>query len=335
VFYNENSNKSLVNIVNTSIVTLSPIPSTTDHTTFTYTLSSVEDQNGCFATSLTGTRITDVYKIPVANIPLVSDTVCGPEVKLFATKTVGAGKWYYPSAVVSYTPNAPSVTATIDSTFAGKSIIHKFFWEEQNWKCKSKDSISITFDKRVNPINAGPDLSLYTFDNLFRMKAHKWESGKWTLVSGTGDIVNDTDTSTVIENLSKGVNTFLWTVQNGTCINEDQVVINVYELEIPEGFSPNNDKDIEGGYNNTFAVKGLDLEFQEAELKIVNGAGTEVFSTSNISGHEWEEWDGKNSKGIDLPEGTYYYLLKITSDPSKGGNGTIFKKSGFIILKRY
>jgi len=56
-----------------------------------------------------------------------------------------------------------------------------------------------------------------------------------------------------------------------------------------------------------------------------------VFSTSNIDGNEWTDWDGKNSKGIDLPEGTYYFLLKITSKKS----GQVFRKSGFIVLKRY
>ena len=97
---------------------------------------------------------------------------------------------------------------------------------------------------------------------------------------------------------------------------------------IPEGFSPNDDP---GGYNNTFIVKGLDLPNQVAELTIVNGAGAKVFSASNRAGQNWTDWDGKNSKGLDLPEGTYNYLLKITSK----SNNQVFKKSGFIILKRY
>jgi flagellar hook assembly protein FlgD len=62
----------------------------------------------------------------------------------------------------------------------------------------------------------------------------------------------------------------------------------------------------------------------------MNGAGVQVFSTTN-DGNDWKNWDGKNSKGIDMPEGTYYYILKITSRKT----GTVTKESGFIILKRY
>ena len=77
----------------------------------------------------------------------------------------------------------------------------------------------------------------------------------------------------------------------------------------------------------------MDLDNQDAELKIVNGAGSEVFSTYKVAADKstWVPWDGKNSNGYDLPEGTYYYLLKLTSI----GNGQIHKESGFIILKRY
>ena len=58
---------------------------------------------------------------------------------------------------------------------------------------------------------------------------------------------------------------------------EDEVRVTIYDLMIPEGFSPNDDP---GGYNNTFVINGLDLPNQTAELTIINGAGTEVFATT-------------------------------------------------------
>jgi gliding motility-associated-like protein len=96
---------------------------------------------------------------------------------------------------------------------------------------------------------------------------------------------------------------------------------------IPQGFSPNGD-----AWNNTFIIEGLNQDDNYLDLSIVNGAGTEVFKTSNRDNQKWIDWNGKNSNGLDLSEGTYYYMLKIA--PRKG-NGTVFKKSGFIVLKRY
>ena len=180
-------------------------------------------------------------------------------------------------------------------------------------------------------INAGPDTTIFSFDYIVQLVADPpitGGTGKWTILDGTGSFENDTDNDTKVTGLSKGLNTYLWTVTRGACKMEDEVKVSIYDLFIPEGFSPNNDPD---GYNNTFRINGLDLPNQTSELTVINGAGAEVFRTSNINGNEWNDWDGRNSKGVDLPEGTYYYLLKITSK----GNGQIFKKSGFIVLKRY
>jgi hypothetical protein len=180
-------------------------------------------------------------------------------------------------------------------------------------------------------IYAGPDTAIFSFDFIIQLSADPpitGGTGKWTIIDGTGSFENDTDNNTKVTGLSKGLNTYLWTVTRGACKMEDEVEVSIFDMVIPEGFSPNNDPD---GFNNTFRINGLDLPNQAAELTIINGAGTEVYRTSNFNGNEWSDWNGRNLKGIDLPEGTYYYLLKLTSK----GNGQIFKKSGFIVLKRY
>jgi gliding motility-associated-like protein len=180
-------------------------------------------------------------------------------------------------------------------------------------------------------MSAGHDTNLYSFDHIIFMSAEpvKWGgTGTWTLVTGAGTGVIDkpNDNLTRITGLSLGLNRFLWSVQVGACIREDMVDVNVYGILVSEGLSPNDDS-----FNDVLEIKGLDLDNQVAELIIVNSAGTEVFATTNRNGAEWTYWDGKNSAGDNLPEGTYYYLLKLTSI----GNNQVFKKSGFIILKRY
>ncbi|MEI6049788.1 MAG: gliding motility-associated C-terminal domain-containing protein [Bacteroidota bacterium] len=304
-----------------------PVPGAAN-TTFNYSLASVRDKYGCIAASLTGVRKAVVYKLPNANAG--RDTViCGAIYELNATPSFGTGTWYFPTAVIASTANKPTVKITIDSTYTGKNVAHKFYWEEINWQCRKKDSVLITFDKRVSSINAGPDTTIYSFDNIIHMVAdhvQSWETGNWSVVSGKGDFNNSSNNLAVVMNLSEGKSTFLWKVTNSKCKLEDIVNVDVHKEFIPRAFSPNND-----GFNNTFIITGLDLINQIAELKIVNGAGKEVFLTSNLDRQIWTDWDGKNSKGFDLPEGTYYYLLKVTSK----GNGHVFKRSGFIVLKRY
>jgi len=85
-------------------------------------------------------------------------------------------------------------------------------------------------------------------------------------------------------------------------------------------------------HNDTFIIEGLNLVDNDADLIIVNGAGTEVFKTSSRNNQTWTDWEWKNAAGFDLPEGTYYYMLNITSKNPKGPHS---KLSGFIVLKRY
>ena len=305
-------------------------PATTASTTqYRYKLVSVTDNNGCKAVpvSISGSRIVNVYKWPRATIVTADPRACGPEYHLTYTPSVGTGTWYKVSgpgtATFSPNVNAPD-KVTVDSTGAAWSDenIYTFKWREVNWQCADSAFLTISFYKRTGLVNAGPDEYLYSFDKVDTLRALKplVGTGLWSVISGTGTISNDS----IVSNLSDGANKFEWTVINGACISKDQVVITVYDLIIPEGFSPNNDL-----INDEFVIQGLDIAYNEVSLRILNSAGTEVFFTSNANG-TWSNWKGENENGA-LPEGTYYYLLTIKSKRTN----TVFNKSGFIILKRY
>ncbi|HLN21183.1 MAG TPA: gliding motility-associated C-terminal domain-containing protein [Bacteroidales bacterium] len=298
---------------------------------FLYTLGKVTDANGCDAPLLTGSKHATVYKVPVAQVEQ-DKSVCGPAADIAATASVGTGQWTFPSFVVTPAGTNPAVRAVIDTTVlsyktTGK-ITGRFSWEETNWQCKSSDFVDITFYRQPDHINAGKDTLLHTMDQVFHIEADSpkaWETPVWSTITGSG-VVDGSN----ITGLSNGLNTFKYKIFNfiETCFLEDVLNIDVTDIEIPEGFSPNNDP---GGYNNTFVVKGLNLIDQVAELKIVNSAGAEVFRTSNTDGETWTDWDGRDSHGNELPEGTYYYLLKIRSL----NTDKVDPRSGYIILKRY
>ena len=178
--------------------------------------------------------------------------------------------------------------------------------------------------------NPGPDTTVFSLGKVYQMKATAppaGETGAWTVINGEGK-TDDNSSNTFARELN-GSTTFLWTVTKGTCTLDSAVVItlNSDDKAIPQGFSPNYDSK-----NDVFKIEGLYKKDETVQLNIVSGAGTEVFSTYVRNGDTstWKDWDGKNSAGTDLPEGTYYYILKVTTS-----KGYVSRKSGFIILKRY
>ncbi len=183
----------------------------------------------------------------------------------------------------------------------------------------------------ASPINAGPDTLIYSVEKIYHMKAIKPvapETGTWRPLDNEPTSIDDTTSyNTIVRDLAIGKNSFLWTVHRGLCTLSDSVDVELLKDFIPQGFSPNGDN-----INDAFKIEGLNIEDQTIQLNIVNGAGTEVFSTFSTGGNTstWKDWDGKNSDGSDLSEGTYYYMLKITTN-----KGQVFRRSGFIVLKRY
>lgn len=102
------------------------------------------------------------------------------------------------------------------------------------------------------------------------------------------------------------------------CQINDSVFIQVLNLTIPGGFSPNNDT-----YNDLFIIP--ELSTLTAKIVFWNRWGDIVYSSDSYM----NDWDGTCQGQFclgsgDLPEGTYFYLLEI-------GDKQI---DGFITLKR-
>ncbi len=189
--------------------------------------------------------------------------------------------------------------------------------------------VKITVDPLPDTPYAGPDQEINSLGGIAYLNANPpkqgEESGSWKVLDPqTAQLIVSDSYNTEVAKLSKGANYFLWTVttNQGNCQLSDSVVIILDQPFIPRGFSPNGD-----GINDLFIIEGLDFSGEnKPELMIFNSAGTEVFSTTTPEGATNNlTWDGKNSKGIELPEGTYYYLLS-------NSNSKLTK--GFIILKR-
>lgn len=87
---------------------------------------------------------------------------------------------------------------------------------------------------------------------------------------------------------------------------------------IPEGFSPNND-----GLNDWFNIQGLYDIFVNHELLIFNRYGTLIFVGDNN-----QPWNGVPNRGLNgtsnvVPQGSYFYILKLRDPNYKDFKGWI------------
>ena len=124
-------------------------------------------------------------------------------------------------------------------------------------------------------------------------------------------------------NLEYERNTILWKVTNGVCLPDSfTVVIEVKDIIVYNGLSPNNDKK-----NDCFVIDGGE-NATSSELIIFDRYNNIVFKSS-MSGNEIRNctcwWDGRSSSGKELPSGTYYYHLILNKEK---------EKKGYVVLKR-
>lgn len=102
------------------------------------------------------------------------------------------------------------------------------------------------------------------------------------------------------------------------CVSMDKVFLKVLkEPEVPNAFSPNGD-----GMNDLWNIKYLE-SYSNASVKVFSRYGALVYVSN---GGYAAPWNGQMN-GIDLPSGTYYYIV----DPKTKGRKLV---SGFVTILR-
>ncbi|MGZ4041019.1 MAG: T9SS type B sorting domain-containing protein, partial [Bacteroidia bacterium] len=111
---------------------------------------------------------------------------------------------------------------------------------------------------------------------------------------------------------------YLTVSSNNGCTSKDSVRITVepkYDFEISTVITPNGD-----GYNDFWYIKNINF-YPDNEVIIFNRYGQKVFS---MTGYD-NSWTGTSSSG-NLPDGTYYYVLKFTTtDKTFNGGITVLR----------
>lgn len=91
------------------------------------------------------------------------------------------------------------------------------------------------------------------------------------------------------------------------------IVVASCELEFYNYLSPNNDGD-----NDAWFINNIDNEeVKTANVQIFNRWGVLVWEGNQYDNTQ-VVWKGKSSNGLDLPDGTYYYLATINDKKYNG-----------------
>ncbi|MBW6481458.1 MAG: gliding motility-associated C-terminal domain-containing protein [Vicingaceae bacterium] len=107
-----------------------------------------------------------------------------------------------------------------------------------------------------------------------------------------------------ISDLIAGEYSLIVTDENGCTGYARITLVQPNILEMPSGYSPNGD-----GSNDYFVIKGVE-SYPDNEIVVFNRWGNIVFEAKGYK----NEWNGENTKGEVLPEGTYFVIFTAFSD---------------------
>lgn len=274
-----------------------PDPWAKPQTTTTYIVTVIN------ADGITDSDTVSVIILPRPIVDAGEDqSICRGETAQLSATGVGDFNWNHPELLSN--ANIPDPVAMVD---ANTTFLVRI---TDGNGCHSFDDISIfVFEQPV--ADAGPDQE-YTarFETSMAARLSHGETGTWSVIEGNGVFEDIQAPFTMVSDLTTGDNIFEWNVSNGICpAVSDRVRIRIRDFVIPTVITPNGD-----GKNDYFHVEGI-LEFPTSELIILNQWGGEVYHAAPYL----NEWDGRDSSGRDLPEDTYFSVLKINSSDVRKG----------------
>jgi len=264
--------------------------------------------NGCTATS------PIKYDVTINPLPVTTTSNNGP-VCVGSTLSLTGGpatmitySWTGPNGFTSSLQN-PSVSDNATLAMAGVYALTVTI----SGGCTSAATTTVIVNE--NPIAIeGPDQELtFVFETQMAAELSSPETGEWSLISGSGHINDIHSPTALVTDLSIGENIFLWKVRIANCEDSAKVKITVNDLFVPSVITPDGD-----GKNDYFKIGEI---IGKVELIIINRWGNEEFTNANYL----NDWNGLNNEGQELPNDTYFYIMKFE-------NGII--KKGSVLIKR-
>lgn len=288
-----------------------------------YTLTVTNTENNCQSTSVV--LIIDENNLPVANAG-TDQEVCINETILMAEQPAGefSGNWttLENSLVLSPADANSSVADLADGS-------NSFLWTLSNEQCGAFSTDTLVVNVPTLPVANDDQFTIVpdqTISALDLTENDQVNSENFTVTileqptTGTLNEVGDGLFEFTTPARYFGTQQFQYEVCNATCsdlcaVASVRVVVQPglgvdTTNTVPNAITPNGD-----GMNDMLLVDELifdAVDFPQSEMVIFNRWGDVVFRASPYN----NDWRGQSNSGDDLPEGTYYYVLRL--DISEG-----------------
>lgn len=318
---NFNQNFNFTNISNGRTFQVSPTVTGTR-----YTLNRAIDADGCAAT------VQQSAVIQLRNLPTAQGandaSACGAQTILWAQLPPPqyVGVWRSLSGQLL----SDSITLIVNNLGSGSN---QYIWEVRDAICPrevARDTTLVSVPIKPEAVSlaliteAGQEVTgSITPSNVL---PHEWRftrlndphRGRLTMYSQGGF-------SYLPDAVGGYITTFRFTTCSEQClmicdtgevrikVNAARVVARDSTVTIPNAFTPNGD-----GKNETFFVENIDL-YPQAELIIFNRWGDIFYRAKPYL----NTWDGTNERGDPMPEGTYYYILRLNLADGKVYKGDV------------
>ena len=287
----------------------------------TYKIVDATDRNGCKAQITDSARI-NLRPFPISNAGL-DRSVCNNRIELDARENLAyLGRWTsLTSGVLITDPTNPRTG--VEQLQNGKNT---FIWAVRDTACLDytiRDTVEIFLPILPKAVN----LSLITKMGL-PVSGNVSENaplGTYSVTrltnpdNGRFDLFSSGAFTYIPEPKFVGIVKFRYIICSDLCtqlcdtgevrilIQPTEDTVKVIKIAVPNAITPNDD-----GKNDALVIDGID-QYPENELVLFNRWGDILYKSKPYK----NDWRGTNQSGQDLPEGTYYYVLRLNTADGK------------------
>jgi len=135
--------------------------------------------------------------------------------------TIGTGEWSVKSGAATFA-NKYLNTTHVTNLGHGDNWLK---WTVRTSGLGMKYDTVLIVNNVPSPANAGSDLTICTDSINLMANTPLYGTGKWTLISGSGIIVNTVNPNSLFRKMGQGKNDLKWAISNNGCLSEDFVSI--------------------------------------------------------------------------------------------------------------